>query len=326
MGIFAGDQAGLLNHFSKHTCLLVGLSLEDETLRNVLMQGARSCPGNFHYYVHYLKAGETLDHEKQQAITLTNFKVYNLITLFLHHDRIRSLAELIDVQECPTDRFCDFASEHGIPVRFRFYITGPLGVGKSTTINHFRNLFVLDEWLEQRPLLLAKDWKQLTAQEKQEADQWILKQFHQKNSILRNEKEGIFVMDRGPLDPLSFTPDTEWKDKASALLAALCPGQAPWKVEDGRVILLEGDGNELALRMAFTQRKDYTADKLTEMKDWLGKAYGSSGVTRYDTRGLAPADVVRRLAEIVHLERYAPTCDLHKRLQDVQTEGMNVAP
>ncbi len=91
MGIFAGDQAGLLNHFSKHTCLLVGLSLEDETLRNVLMQGARSCPGNFHYYVHYLKAGETLDHEKQQAITLTNFKVYNLITLFLHEDRIARL-------------------------------------------------------------------------------------------------------------------------------------------------------------------------------------------------------------------------------------------
>ena len=53
MGIFAGDQAGLMNHFSKHTCLLVGLSLEDETLRNILIQAARSCPGNFHYYIHY---------------------------------------------------------------------------------------------------------------------------------------------------------------------------------------------------------------------------------------------------------------------------------
>ncbi len=123
---------------------------------------------------------------------------------------------MINIEACPPDRFCDFASEHDIPVRFRFYITGPLGVGKSTTINHFRNLFVLDEWLEQRPLLLAKDWEKLTAPEKQEADQWILQQFYRKNSILRNEKEGIFVMDRGPLDPLSFTPEAEWRDKASA--------------------------------------------------------------------------------------------------------------
>ena len=57
MGIFAGDHAGLLNHLSKHTCLFIGLSLDDETLRSVLMQAARSCPGNFHYYVYYVKAG-----------------------------------------------------------------------------------------------------------------------------------------------------------------------------------------------------------------------------------------------------------------------------
>ena len=79
MGFFAGDQAGLVNHFSKHTCLFIGLSLEDETLRNVLMQGARSCTGNFHYYVHYLDPGESLDDETRQAITLANFKVYNLV-------------------------------------------------------------------------------------------------------------------------------------------------------------------------------------------------------------------------------------------------------
>jgi len=37
IGIFAGEQAGLLNYLSKHTCLLIGLSLNDETFRNVLM-------------------------------------------------------------------------------------------------------------------------------------------------------------------------------------------------------------------------------------------------------------------------------------------------
>ncbi len=325
MGMFAGDQAGLLNHLSKHTCLLIGLSLEDETLRNVLMQAARSCPGNYHYYVHYLKPGETLDEEKQQASKLANFKVYNLVTLFLGENEIRALGELIDTERCSQDQFCDFASIHNIPSRFRFYVTGPLGVGKSTAINHFRNLFVLDEWLEQRPAILAKDWEQLTDSEKNEADPWIVGQFKRKNDILRNEREGIFMADRGPLDPLSFTPDDEWTSKAGRLLNALCPGQAPWRVEEGRVILLQGEPSELALRMVIAQRKDYTTEKLCKMEARLGKAYGVDGVVRCDTRGLTPTGVARRVAEIVHLEDYNTVCDLHKRLQDIQKEGINAA-
>lgn len=324
MGIFAGDQAGLISHLSKHTCLLIGLSLEDDTLRNVLMQAARACPGNFHYYVHYVKPGETLDEEKQRAITHANFKVYNLVTLFLNDDEIRALGELLNTEEYPKDAFCDLAQQHGIRVRFRFYITGPLGVGKSTTINYFRNLVVLDEWLDQRPDVLAKDWKTLTPDETQQADQWIANQFKLKNDILRNEREGIFLMDRGPLDPVAFTPDTEWNNKAQQLLTSICPGHATWSVEDGRVILLQGESNELALRMILTQREDYTADKLREMEGRLTKVYGTNGVTRFDSHGLTPSDVARRIAEIIHLEQYTPICNLKDRLDSISKDGTNV--
>ncbi len=324
MGIFAGDQAGLVNHLSKHTCLLIGLSLEDDTLRNVLMQGARACPGNFHYYVRYLKPRETLDDEQQRLIRLANFKVYNLITLFLDDDGIRALGELIDVKSCPQNDFCDFASEHHIPVRFRFYVTGPLGVGKSTAINQFRNLVVLDEWLEQRPSVLAKDWETLTPEEKKSADEWIINQFKRKNDLIRHDREGVFILDRGPLDPLSFTHDAEWGEKAKRLLGAICPGRSPWKVEDGRVIFLQGEASELALRMVMTQRKEYTAKKLRDMEERLLKAYGTDGVTKFDTSGLSPSDVVRRVAEIIHLDEYSPTCNTHKRLKDIRKDALNV--
>lgn len=324
MGIFAGDHAGLLSHFSKHTCLFIGLSLDDETLRNVLIQGARSSPGNFHYYVHYLNADEQLDEETRQAITRANFKVYNLVTLFLGNEEIRALGELINIKQCPTDQLCDFADQHSVPVRFRFYITGPLGVGKSTTINHLRNLNVIDEWLESRPSILAKNWEDLTEPEKVEVDDWIIGQFNRKNAILRNKREGIFVLDRGPLDPLSFTPDADWKTKAASIRTGLCPGQSTWRVEDGCVILLQGEGSELSLRMILTQRKVYTAEKLTMMEDRLGKAYGSNGVARYDTRGLTPADIVQRVAEIIHLEDYEPTANLHDRLGQIEREGFDV--
>ena len=79
----------------------------------------------------------------------------------------------------------------------------------------------------------------------------------------------------------------------------------------------------MALRMIMTQRKEYTAEKLREMEARLGKAYGSTGVIAFDTRGLTPADVARRLAEIVHLEPYPPLCQLHERLQLIQKDGYN---
>lgn len=324
MGIFAGDQAGLVSHLSKHTCLLIGLSLEDDTLRNVLMQSARACPGNFHYYIHYLKPGETLDNESKRAIVLANFKVYNLVTMFLHDEEIRALGELIDINRSPTTEFCDFAEQHHIQVRFRYYITGALGVGKSTAINNFRNMVALDEWLEPRPPILAKGRDKLNDDEKRIADEWVIDQFKRKNDKLRNEREGIFVLDRGPLDPVAFTPDAEWNDKATRLLSTICPGQVQWQVEDGRVILLLGDCSELALRMVITKRNDYTANELSKMEERLGKVYGSNGVTRFDTRGLTPSDVSRRVAEIIHLEQYAPTCNLHKRFEDIRKEGINV--
>lgn len=324
IGIFAGDQAGLISHLSKHTCLLIGLSLEDDTLRNALMQAAYSCPGNFHYYVHYLKPGEDLKKETRHAIMLANFKVYNLVTLFLNEEEIRALGEIIDTNRCSTTDFCDFAEQHNIRVRYRFYVTGALGVGKSTAINHFRNLVVLDEWLEQRLPILAKGWDELTDEEKNVADEWIINQFKRKNDILRNKREGIFVMDRGPLDPVAFTPDAEWRDKASRLLDTICPDKARWQVENGRVIFLQGEVSELALRMVITKRVDYTAEKLQNMEERLGKAYGIEGVTRFDTRGLMPSDVAFRVAEIIHLEPYTPTCNLHKRLETIKREGSNV--
>jgi hypothetical protein len=325
MGIFAGDQAGLVSHLSKNTCLLIGLSLEDDTLRNVLMQAAHSCPGNFHYYVHYIAPGATLSGEARRAITLANFKVYNLITLFLNDEEICALGELIDIDNCVSNEFCDFAAQHGIAVQFRFYVIGPLGVGKSTTINYLRNLVVLDEWLEQRLAILAKPWDDLTDVEKKTADDWIVNQFKRKNDKLRNEREGIYVLDRGPLDPVIFTPDAEWNDKAQRLLNALCPDQVPWRVENGKVVFLKGESSELALRMVLTKREDYTANKLARMDERLEKVYGVNGVTYFDTRGLTPSDVARRVAEIVHIEPYNPPCDLHQRLQDIVREGFDVA-
>jgi len=306
-----GDSAGLLNHLSKNTCLFIGLSLEDETLRAVLIKSARQNPGNYHYYVMFAGGGIALTEDTKEAIRRTNFRVYNLITLFLDDSGIAALAELITTDE---DKFCDWCQECGVDPNYRYYVTGPLGVGKSTTINNMRNLVVYDEWLEKRPEILAKPWDELTSKEKDEADNWIMQQFKLKNDTIRHKKCGIFLIDRAPMDPLAFTKKAERPAKAKKLLSAYSPGKATYTVMPGKVIFMTGPHKELALRMKITNRVGYTDIKLMEMEQDLLEVYGKDNVILVDTYGLTVEEVVKRIAEIIHFDTYE-SVDIHNLLE-----------
>jgi hypothetical protein len=218
VGASQSDNSFLVNHFCKNTCLIIGSSLEDETLRNVLVQSAEINPGNCHYYVQFLADGKKMYADDVDAIRRANFNVFNLITLFLDQSEIAVLAQLINSESVEDNDLFDLATRNNIPLTYRFYITGALGVGKSTTATRLRNLMVIDEWLEPRPEILAKPWNMLTAAEEKKADSWVARQFVLKNDRLRYEKYGIFVIDRPPLDPLAFTPAAEYSSKASKLL------------------------------------------------------------------------------------------------------------
>jgi len=110
LGHSNGEDTGLLNHLSKKTCLFIGLSLEDETLRALLAKNAKKNPGNYHYYVMFTGNDDyTLEHK--EAIKHTNFRVYNLITLFLNDEEIACIADLINLDE---NSFIDYAAECGV--------------------------------------------------------------------------------------------------------------------------------------------------------------------------------------------------------------------
>lgn len=315
--MFSGDYSIILNHLTKNTCLFIGLSLDDQMLRNMLRQAARLNPGQYHYMVYYLEPDETIDFIRMEAIRRTNFKVYNVITLFLKDEEIKELAHFIVMEE---EDFCEFSKVNNTRYKYIFYITGPLGVGKTTAVSHFRNLETFDEWSETRPDFLGIPWEELTDEEKEKANNWIFTQFHFKDKKIRRLKSGICVLDRSPLDPLAFTPENEWALKAKKILSVLVPGGADWRVQSGCVILLLGDEKELSIRMKLSNRRGYTHDKLKKMGETLKQCYGAYGVREVETSGVSLEEVLQRIAEIIHLDDYIEM-EIHDRLERIGKEG-----
>lgn len=313
VGARGHDTSFLLAHFARNTCLLIGCSLEAE-LRNVLMRGAETNPGNFHYYIHWLANAKSLSETERHLISETNFKVYNLNTLFLTSLEIGLLLKLINPEAISEGKVKDWASRTATPLKYTFYMTGSIGVGKSTATSHLRNLTVLDEWLVPRPDVLSIPWDKLTAEQKSSADEWIAGQFTQKNDTLRHElNAAISVVDRPPLDPLVFTPKDELSAKAKLLADHICPGNG-YGIEDGVVILLLGDAKELSARVRATGRKEYTAEKLEQMQLDMKKLYQSMpGTVTIDTQFMGIAELTKRVAEVIHRGNYIPA-ELTKKL------------
>ena len=308
------DTTFLLAHFARNTCLLIGCSLED-ALRTALIRSAHVNPGNYHYYVQHLQEGDSVADPEREAIADTNFRVYNLITLFLNSLQIRALLELVNYKAIADGEFTDLATRCKVRIHYNYYMTGALGVGKSTTALLLRSLYVLDEWLEARPVILGKPPDQLTDAEREEADGWILQQFEIKNNTLRQlsrEAGVVAIVDRPPMDPLVFTPQKGKAGKAKALLDRLCPEQS-WKVVEGAIILLLGDPRELSARVRATGRENYSEDRLKTMQDDLRAVYVGDGVIPIETYGLSSAEVTRRVAEWIHRKPYVPF-DLHRAL------------
>jgi SIR2-like domain len=300
------DSSFMTAHFARNTCLLIGCSLEDE-LRNVLMRGAQMNPGNYHYYLHFTPPGHVCSPEDMSQIQETNFKVYNLITLFATSTMIQTLLQLINPEKITDLQLKDIAGLTNTPTKFTFYMTGSIGVGKSTTANLLRSLTVFDEWLERRLEILGQPWDTLTDVEKTEADEWIANQFKQKNDALRHvDKASICVVDRPPLDPLVFTPAGERAKKAQSLLNKICPSDVH-EIVSGVVIVLLGIPEELSARVKATGREDYTADKLLRMQKTIESVYGKDeGVVVIDARFLTIPEVTKKVAQVIHRDDYVP--------------------
>lgn len=185
-----------------------------------------------------------------------------------------------------------------------YYITGIPSSGKSSVRRSMRGLILIPEWRTQPPQLMNEPYDTLSPQQTKDVDEWTVDQFKRKNERLEQEGEGIFIIDRAPLDPLSFTKDKDLKEKTERYWDAIAPSLGK-PLEPGSIILLKGDSEEIHFRLARkTGSSKYTTKYLAEMQDRLLKIYKDKNVRIIDTRRMTLDQVVKEVSEVVHREEY----------------------
>lgn len=310
----AGHYSLLSYHYAQNTCLFIGLSLEDATLKHLLRKNALQHPGHVHYYVKFMRSKNALSEQQKKEIADANFEVYNLVTLFLTKPEIRALGKLLSYKPDSVEWKALMEAE-GCP-NYYYYLTGSVCVGKSTAVSCFRTLSTHDEWLDKKLEGMEKDPTKLSARERiQEIDDWVVRQWKQKNTVLRHADSGVHIIDRSPLDAFAFTPEDGWKEKASFTKIGVTGDSG--KLTPGMVFLLLGHPNIMAVR-ALRMQKEMEAEDLDYRQALLRTVFNAKmrGVRVIDTCDKSSAQVAKEISRWIHLENYEP-CDLSGRLEQV---------
>lgn len=295
-----GCYSVLESYFAHNTCLLIGLSLRDPTIKHILRNNAVHFPGNYHYYIQYMEEGEEVVNEG--AITDANFDVYNLVTLFLKDKEINALGKLLTMSE---EDFARISSDSGLRTVYRYILVGAVAVGKSTAISYFRSLITIDEWLEPMPDEMEKDPSIVEEIDIEKIDKWIAEQWGKKNFRINRMREGVLLVDRGPLDAFAFTKKGEWVKKAELTINGIRPEKSDVKLCSACILFLKGDPKVMAVR-AIAKHRNTDATKLDNQQEVLQYVYTTNmpGVRIINTTNKSKAQIVKEIARVIYLSTY----------------------
>lgn len=307
-----GHHASLVNHYAHTTCLFIGISLEDNTLKHLLRTNAKQFPGHVHYRFRLLKDGEKIDPDAERCIRDSDYDLYNVIPLFLSREELAGLGKLLNRSD---EHYLDATSKLDQPNVYRYFLTGSVSVGKSTAVSHFRSLVTHDEWLDQMLPGMEKDPSKVNSPDTiNRIDQFIVDQWRLKTRILSQDKAcGIHIIDRTPLDAFAFTPEHEWIKKAEftrlGVKRELCKGA---------VILMLGEPRIMAAR-ATRRGKVVTKKKLQDRQELLKVVFrkGTPGVTILETGEMNAKEVAKEIGRIIHLEDYSEF-DFQEQLTQIE--------
>lgn len=319
LGGIGGNLSTLLHVLTKKTSILIGHSLTDSTLLHLLRKASSISQGNYNYYIKYIsKDSEILDPKSKSAIFEANFNNYNLITLFFDNEEIKYFLKAITMPETDFLRLSDIL---GLPTKYNYYLVGAIGTGKSTVVSQFGNLITLDEWFDERPADMALSPSHLSSTKTMTIDSWTNEQFGKKNNYLHNKKVGIYLIDRSPLDPLSFVVNLSKKERAELMLKqGIRPGKSKMQVVPGEIIHMIGNPDDIWSRLISKRKEtDWPQEKIEELQKKSLEIYTPLKPKIINSSNRKENDVVRDVAKIIFSCSYEPS-DLNSHMEDIANE------
>ena len=297
-----GHYSTLLSHLVRYTGLLLGLSLEDPTLKHLLRQSGRANPGHVHYYVSFSSNSSRELSARERVAAEANFDLYNLVTLHLDAEEIGALARLVVADAASIAVAID---ELGLPESYVYFLSGAVGGGKTSALAYFKNLTTFDEWIDQKPALLLKAADSLSDEDKVEVDHWIDGQFRMKNLLTRRAEHQVVLVDRSPIDPIAFSKGADRRARAEQLVETY----KPRGVADGMVLLMCGSPQVMDIR-THQRHKQGSVEYIERLQQSFKELWGAfdepfpAGVALVDTVDRTVHDVVREISRVVHLSDY----------------------
>lgn len=301
-----GSLSTLLHVLTKKTSILLGHSLTDSTLLHLLRKATTISPGNYNYFIRYMRDDEDLDNQTRNAIFEANFNNYNLITLFFKNADIREFLHAVTMAE---DEFLLESDVLGLPTKYCYYMVGSIGIGKSTVLSQFGNLITLDEWFDERPADMANSPEDLSTHKTITIDSWTNQQFGKKNNYLSSKKVGVFIIDRSPMDPLTFVVDVSIEERAKSMLCqGIRPGKSSKTVAAGEIIHMIGEPTEIWSRL-ITKRKEtsWPLEKIAQLQSKSLKLYEPLNPKIVKSTGKKETEVIRDVAKIIFSATYTPS-------------------
>jgi hypothetical protein len=319
-----------LRHLADKTCLIIGHSLADGTLKNALRQHANQRPGHVNYYVHWVAGGEAdLSEDQRNAIREANFETYNLITLFASSEDIAQILDIISMEEGDLE---GLLAHYSVVSRYVYYIVGAVSSGKSTMLRNLRDLATVEEWPGNMPTVMNRPSIGLAKTQEELIDRRLEDAIWNKNSEIRDIKVGMVAVDRAPLDFIAFPSKpsetlgrTARRRSAAVLerflvhgLQDLCPGQVLVVRADAEVLVerqLQRGGRTTPKEVSNGEALRYLDRQKSRLLQIYRKAIGDGSVV--DTDHCSVAVSVKDAARIIHFGAYTPF-NFAQRLRQIQ--------
>lgn len=286
----------------QNTCLLVGFSIKKRDFMLQIKHLSIDHPGTYHYLIYNENRTKVKEKNYSDKPKISYIDNYNLFLISLSDEELNVLGNLLKMKVTKFKEYCYTYLQNQFVTSYLCYITGPVGVGKTTVKNLINCFCTINEWTstELIPEALKKPPEALTRSEREKIDEWIANQVNLKNLKLRNLDPGIYVIDRCPLDAFAFTSLHEWQKKAKFLNTHL-----ERKIIGGHIILLLGDPHVMAIR-ALKDGKTPTDESISLQQELLKKVYPSDedGITVINTHRKTPSQIVKIIIKKIFFEKY----------------------